>query len=135
MTAQVRYLIFLHDVPLTLVAADWSALELEKCPSLRSVVILYANSGPFYSWDTVFQILRVVPASVSDVTLVVRETNCLQAVDWCKMRGELERFGKLEKLRFALCTGDTFRSRALKPDVQKRVWSGLPELKARGILW
>lgn len=114
---------------------DWNALGLENCPNLRSVVILYANSGPFYSWETVFEILRVIPSSVTDVTLVVREAGCLKTVNWDKMRSELKRFGSLKKLRFALCTGDTFRSRALKPNVQQLAWKGLPELKEQGILW
>lgn len=79
--------------------------------------------------------MQVIPATVTEIALAVREPSCLNTVDWTKMQSQLKRFASLKKLRFKLCTGDTFRSRNLKLDVQKRVWMGLPELKASGVLW
>lgn len=109
--------------------------QLSRCTSLQSVIVLYANSGPFFTWDALFSILQAIPATVKDVTLVIREVCCLDTVDWSRMAKQLERFTCLQNLRFELCTADTFRSRQIDEKTRQRIWEALPEFKARAILW
>lgn len=99
------------------------------------MTILYANCGPFYNWNTVLDILRVVPATVEDITLVIREVRCLDTVDWDRMNAELKRFLRLRTLHFAMCTGDTFRYRPIDDKAQELIRDAMPEWRAKAILW
>lgn len=114
---------------------DWKELELEHCTSLHSVSILYANSGPFYTFGTILDILPVIPITVKEITLVIRKAQWFDTVDWPRLEKELKRFTSLQSVQFHECTADTFRSRPVDQATRKRIWNALPEIEARGILW
>ena len=115
---------------------DWSALNLSSCTRLRSVVILYANSGVFYSWQTVLDILDIVPATIRELTIVVRESDCFNTLNWRQMEGRLSKFTELTRLSFRLCKGgDSFRSREVTADIMQDIYGALPAFKARNALF
>ena len=114
---------------------DWAALSLSACPKLHSVVVLYANSGIFYSWQTVLDILDIVPPTIRDLTIVVRESDCFNNLSWRHMDERLAKFTQLQQLRFRLCRGgDPFRSREVSADIMLDICSALPALKAKNVL-
>ena len=118
-----------------MVLLDWAALNLAACPKLQSFVVLYANAGVFYSWQTVLDILRVVPSTVSDLTIVVREADCFTTLNWNQMQRALAKFNQLEKLTFRLCRGgDPFRSREVGKEIMQDITTALPAIRARRIL-
>ncbi|KAI0815025.1 hypothetical protein BC629DRAFT_834035 [Irpex lacteus] len=114
---------------------DWDALGLSSCPNLQSVIILYANSGPFYSWETVYGLLAAVPARVRQVTIVVRDEYCLSSANWPRLRQTLEHLTNLQRIQFRLCQGgDLFQSREIPQKVMEGLCRALPSLKNRGLL-
>ncbi|KAI0094839.1 hypothetical protein BDY19DRAFT_914852 [Irpex rosettiformis] len=115
--------------------ADWDVLGLTNCPNLQSVVILYANSGPFYSWETVYGLLAAVPARVRQVTIVVRDEYCLNSANWARLRQTLEHLTNLQRIQFRLCRGgDLFKSREVPQKVLEGLCRALPSFKTRGLL-
>ncbi|KAJ3557738.1 hypothetical protein NM688_g1305 [Phlebia brevispora] len=114
---------------------DWATLNLSVCPKLRSVMVLYANAGVFYSWDIILDILAVVPSTIASLTIVVREADCFNTLNWGQMERRLAKFTMLKKLSFRLCRGgDPFRSREVGRDIKERVSSALPFFKANNAL-
>ena len=114
---------------------DWNVLGLSHCPNLESIVILYANSGPYYSWETVYALLSVVPAAVTSITIIVRDEYCFDSANWSVLQGKLVQFAHLRNVQFRLCRGgDLFKSRELQKKTAQRLWRALPMLKQRGVL-
>lgn len=114
---------------------DWNVLGLSNCPNLKSIVILYANSGPYYSWETVYALLCAVPWTVKDITIVVRDEYCFDSANWTVLQSTLTLFPHLESLQFRLCRGgDLFKSREIQKKTAQRLWRALPTLKQRGVL-
>lgn len=114
---------------------DWAALNLDACPKLQSVVVLYANAGVFYSWQTVLDILTVVTPTITELTIVVRESDCFNTLNWSQMEQRLWKFTKLKKLSFRLCRGgDPFRSREVSDDIMEQICGALSNFKASNVL-
>ena len=114
---------------------DWDVLGLSNCPNLQSVVILYANSGPFYSWETVYGLVAAIPTRVKQITIVVRDEYCLSSANWSRLRQTLEHLTNLRRLQFRLCRGgDLFQSREIPQQVMEGLCRALPSFKDRGLL-
>lgn len=98
-------------------------------------MVLYANAGVVYSWQTVFDILTAIPSSILDLTVVVREADCFNTLNWARMQRRLAKFTHLNRLCFRLCRGgDPFRSKEVGHDIMNRINSAFPVQKANNIL-
>ncbi|KAI0348575.1 hypothetical protein BDW22DRAFT_1416736 [Trametopsis cervina] len=111
---------------------DWNVLGLTRCPNLQSVVLLYANSGPLYSWETVYGLLAAVPATVTKLTIVVRDEYCLNSANWLRLHQGLEHVTSLQHLHFRLCRGgDLFQSCDIPQKSMDRLRRAFPSLSNR----
>jgi hypothetical protein len=99
------------------------------------VVILYANSGAWYSWETVYDILAIVPTVAQKVTIVVRDEHCLYSANWPRLYQRLAHVTQLQHVHVRLCQGgDLFQSREVPQKAMGRLPHALPLLNPRRLL-
>ena len=86
--------------------------------------------------DRLLDILDIVPATIRELTIVVRESDCFNTLNWRQMEGRLSKFTELTRLSFRLCKGgDSFRSREGTANILQEIYRALPAFKARNALF
>ena len=77
--------------------------------------------------------MDVIPDTIHHLTIVVRELDCFNTLNWRQIQWKLKKFTELRELKFRLCKGgDPFRSKEVGESVMRDVYGALPGLREMG---